>query len=276
MPTTPDLLRYPHPTGVVFHSDPGLLLRRGILVAFSERTGGVSAGPWRTLNLAGHVGDRPGSVDENRRLFLASLGFEHLVERLTTSEQVHGHSIALVTDNNIGAGARVASGPPPIPATDALVTTLAGAPLLLMYADCVPVVLVAERPTRSVAVVHAGWRGALASLPGSTARHLAGEAGCDVADLAAYIGPYVGSCCYSVGDEILSQFCNKFDTIAAVDGRLDLGAAVTESLMEAGVIKERIARVAACTAESTDRFFSYRANRVTGRHGALALITEVE
>ncbi|MDZ4180205.1 MAG: laccase domain-containing protein, partial [Coriobacteriia bacterium] len=65
-------------------------------------------------------------------------------------------------------------------------------------------------------------------------------------------------------------------TIAAVDGRLDLNAAVTDSLVEAGVARERITRMAACTAESTDRFFSYRANRVTGRHGALALIMEVE
>lgn len=273
---TPNLHRCAHPSGIVFHTDHELLARSGILVAFSERTGGVSTGCYRSLNLAGHVGDQPAAVDENRRQFLASLGVGHLAECLTTSEQVHGKSVELVIADNAGAGARVESGPPPIAATDALVTTLPGTPLMMMYADCVPVVLVAEVPVRSVAVVHAGWRGALASLPGLTACRLAEESGCDVSEITAYIGVHIGACCYSVGDEILSQFCNKFDTIAAVDGRLDLDAAVTESLVEAGVLRESIIRMATCTTESTDKFFSYRASRVTGRHGALALITEVE
>lgn len=258
---------------VAFHADTALREEHGIVVAFSERTGGRSRGPFASLNLAAHVGDDPTSVDENRSTLLEALGLEHARSRLTMAEQVHGVTIRHVVGATAGLGAFARpDGPPPVPATDALCTLEHDTPLMLCYADCVPVVIVATRPARAVAVVHAGWRGALRRLPGAAAVRLAREAGCDPADLTAYIGPHIGACHYEVGDELLSRFTEAFGSIAAARGRLDLGAVVTESLSEVGLPLSSVIRADLCTAERTVEFFSYRADNGTGRHGALACI----
>lgn len=267
MTGSPTLTRVEH-AGVVAWSDE----RWGAVVAFSERGGGVSAPPFSSLDLAAHVGDDPELVDENRRRLLAALELEDDRARLVMAQQVHGDRIAVVDESDAGAGALAAGGKPPIPSTDALVTTATDVPLALCFADCVPVALIA--PSGGVAVAHAGWRGALVSIPGSTARALAREAGCGCSDLAAYIGPHIGSCHYQVGPEILSQFCNTFGTVARADsGCLNLDAVVTASLVDAGVAPCSIARLGTCTAEATDRFYSHRAeNGRTGRHSALVCL----
>jgi YfiH family protein len=166
------------------------------------------------------------------------------------------------------------SGPPSVPDTDALYTLEPGTPLLLLYADCVPVILVAPGPVRGVAVVHAGWKGALGRLPGKSATRLAEAAGCHTSDLLAYVGPHIGPCHYEVGPERLSQFVNTFGSIASAQGRLDLGAVVYQTLSEVGVSSGNVVSADVCTAEETGSFYSYRAEGRTGRHGALAVILE--
>jgi YfiH family protein len=244
----------------------------GVLVAFSERNGGVSATPYASLNLAAHVGDDPAAVDANRGLLLSFLGLESISHRLTTAEQVHGTVSTLVRDPDAGCGSLAAGGRSPISGSDALLTRVANLPLLLCFADCVPVVLVAPGP--SIAVVHAGWRGALAGIVEQSARRLAAMSRTDARAVIAYVGPHIQSCHYEVSDEILSQFVNAFDTVArAESGGLDLGFVVAASLRSAGVDPCNIASLGACTAEMTDRFFSHRAEAgLTGRHGAVACI----
>lgn len=257
---------------LAYWTDPWLLGGDGVLVAFTERTGGVSHEPYRSLNLAAHVGDEASSVDENRSRLLSSVRLEGLRTRLTMAEQVHGHEITLVTDDDAGRGAFAARGPAPIRAADALVTREPNVPLMLCFADCVPVVLVAPGP--SVAVVHAGWRGALEGLPGATAAFLAHAAGADADRIIAYVGPHIGACCYEVGPDVMSQFDTAFGTVSrAESGALDLGSIVKESLSRAGVPTCSIAHLGACTAQTTERFFSHRAEGgLTGRHGALVCI----
>jgi len=257
--------------GVVMWTDPDLRERHGIVVAFTERGGGVSLQPYATLNLASHVGDDPRAVDANRELLLRALGLGHARDALTCAEQVHGASVAIVTGAEAGAGARAGStGRPPIAGADALVTALSDTPLMLLFADCVPVVLV-RTDTPAVAVVHAGWRGTLAGIAGAAARTLSG--GDPMAPVSAYIGPHIGVCCYEVSDSVLSQFCDKFVTLSAASGRLDLGAAVAEDLVRAGVSMERQSHLGLCTADNTGTFYSYRAEGgLTGRHAAVAAI----
>ncbi len=264
-----------HREGLSFLTDQALEREHGILIAFTQRGGGCSRAPYGSLNLAAHVGDDPVAVDENRARLMQSLDIEGLRSRLTTCEQVHGRTIRFVSGATAGLGAFARhDGPPPVPGTDALVTVETLTPIMLLYADCVPVVLVATGPRRGAAVVHAGWRGALASLAGKAALKLASEAGCETRDLIAYVGPHIGPCHYEVDAERLSQFIEAFGTIAAAQGRLDLGAVVSESLSEVGVPLENVVRAGVCTAERTDEFYSYRAEGVTGRHCALAVILE--
>lgn len=257
--------------GVGWWTDPAAA-NAGIVVAFSERGGGVSEPPYASLNLAAHVGDVPESVDTNRTRLMSALGLEHLRAALVVPEQVHGDHVARVGSAAAGSGALASGGAGPVPATDALICTEPGVPLMLCFADCMPVVLVAPGP--AVAVVHAGWRGALASLPGRAARSLASACGCDPREIVAYVGPYIRACHYQVSDEVMSHFVNTFGTFArAESGGLDLGAVVEASLTEVGVAACSIASLGACTAEETDRFFSYRAEGgTTGRHCALVCI----
>ena len=255
----------------VWH-DPEVLSATGVVVAFTERVGGVSETPFSSLNLAAHVGDEPAAVDENRERLLRALGLAGQRRLLTVAEQVHGSTCVLIGSGDEGQGAYAGTGRSPVPACDALITRTPGIPLMLCFADCVPVVLVAPGPV--IAVVHAGWRGALASLPGVVAKRLAEMSGEDATQIAAYVGPHIHACHYDVGDGLMSQFVNTFDTLARADsGGLDLDAVVTASLTDAGVARCRIARLGTCTAETTDRFFSFRAeDGVTGRHAALACI----
>lgn len=263
--------------GIAWHSPAGLREDHGIVVAFSERTGGRSRPPYESLDLAAHVGDDAGRVDDNRAALLDALGLERLRARLTMAEQVHGTSMREVAGAGAGMGAFAREGSaPPLPETDALYTLERDTPLMLCYADCVPVVLVALAPVRAVAVVHAGWRGALGRLPGRAAERLAARAGCSTAGLLAFVGPHIGPCHYEVDETLLSQFVNAFGSIASAQGGLDLGAVVSESLSEVGVPLSSVDRVGACTAERTDAFFSYRAEGRTGRHGALACIVEAD
>ena len=260
--------------GVTFWSDEVLTSRTGIVIAFSERVGGVSEPPYASLNLAAHVGDDAQAVDENRSRLLSALGLPGLRDSLTCAEQIHGGHVELVTAAEAGSGAWATGSRAPVAGTDALLTMETGVPLMLFFADCVPVVLAGfGRSGRGVGVVHAGWRGALAGLPGSAARSLASALGTDCSQIVAYIGPHVCPTHYPVGEEILSQFEARFGTVSrACSGGLDLKAAVSTSLAEAGVPMSAQCCLDACTAEHTDRFYSYRAEHQTGRHGALAAV----
>jgi hypothetical protein len=260
--------------GVSLSLDERLLARTGILVALSGRTGGVSTPPFDTLNLAAHVGDDPASIDLNRRLLLDAVGLPDLADRLVTAEQVHGNRVLRMVQTDAGRGAHAGSGSPPVPATDGLVTTETDLPLLMLFADCVPVILVATGSVRTVGVAHAGWRGALGRVAGALAREVTTISGVPPSELLGYVGPHIGSCCYNVDATLISQFRNTFGTITAVDGRLDLGAAVLADLIDAGLRRDAIVSLGMCTHDHTDRYFSYRARQQTGRHGALVAITK--
>jgi len=259
--------------GIAWWTDAALDARAGVLVAFTERSGGVSGGPYASLNLAAHVGDDAYAVDENRDRLLDAVGLAYARARLITAEQVHGTALRLCGAEDAGAGAFASRGSRPVAATDALLTAEEDIPLALFFADCVPVVLVAEE-CRQVAVVHAGWRGALAGLPGAAAALLSAVSGTPPEEMAAYVGSHIGRDHYEVGDEVLSQFLNAFGTVSrAGSGGLDLGAVVTADLTGAGVPIHRICRLDLCTAEHTDSFFSYRAEGgLTGRHAALVAV----
>lgn len=256
-------------SGVTFHTDPALRAASGIVVGFTERTGGVSVKPCATLNLAAHVDDDPIAVRENRLRVLSAFDAREHAERLTTAEQVHGTVITRITSDNTGSGARPLDGPGPVPGTDALWTTEPCVPLMLFFADCVPVILVSTSP-RAIAVVHAGWRGAVAGIVGDTVRAL--DTALGGATISAYVGPHIGACCYEVDPSLVSQFANMFVTIPRASDRLDLAAAVAEDLDRAGVSRERQWHLGICTAHNTDRFYSYRAEGRTGRHCAFALL----
>jgi len=258
--------------GVGFWTDLSLTRQCGITVAFSERKGGTSDGPYRSLNLSSRVGDDPARVDANRSVFLGAVDLAALRDRLTTAEEVHGIHVAAVGARDAGAGAFVGGQHGAIPHTDALLTLEKNIPLSLCSADCVLIVLVTPRP--AVAVVHAGWRGALASIPGKAVAEICAASQSEPSEVTVYIGAHIRACHYEVNEDLLSQFAEVFGPQVQPQPRhLDLDVAVTTSLKSAGVLACNIARIGVCTADDSGHFFSYRAEGgLTGRHAALVCI----
>jgi YfiH family protein len=220
-------------------------------VAFSTRVGGVSEGPFASLNLGRLTADDPERVDENRRRVLDEVGADPA--RLALNRQTHSATIRPAKAGRTGEPG------------DGLWTDEPGVPLLALAADCLPIALArtgGDGP--AVAVLHAGWRGLLEGIVGAGAEALDGRA-------AAAIGPAIGPCCYEVGEEVAEPFRARFGADVVRGRNLDLWTAAERALREAGV--ERIERVDLCTACHPELFFSHRRDAgVTGRQGVVALV----
>lgn len=221
----------------------------GCDVAFSTRVGGVSDGPYASLNLGLMTDDEPGRVEENRRLLAAELGLEP--DRIAMNRQEHAARV-----NRARAGSRGEPG-------DGLWTDEPSVPMLKLTADCVPVALArTDRP--GLALLHAGWRGLLEGVVEAGARALGGP-------LRAAVGPAIGPCCYEVGPEVVAPFRARFGGGVAPGSTVDLWSATERALTEAGV--RTIERFDLCTSCRGDLFFSHRRDGgVTGRQGVIGVV----
>jgi polyphenol oxidase len=211
-------------------------------VAFSTRRGGVSEGPYESLNLGILTDDERGRVETNRERLAAAAGIDF--GSIAMGWQVHGPDVKEWDARPHGDLEKV----------DAHVTARDDLALLVLVADCLPVAL---SDGERVAMVHCGWRGLAGGILGRSVERFDGTP-------AAAIGPGIGPCCYEVGDEVLYYFGDRFAT-----GRmLDLRAIADAGLRAMGV--ERIEHVDLCTSCREDLFFSHRRDGgVTGRQGGL-------
>lgn len=240
-----------------------------VAAAFTERTGGVSKPPYASLNLGSHVGDDPAAVMENRRRVLAALGCAGDFERLLVPNQVHGDCVAIVREGSddelVRVREQIAEG------SDAIVCVAAHVPVMLCFADCVPVVLTCPG---GFAVIHSGWKGTIARISAKAASILCETAECSASSVRAYIGPHILGDEYEVSQELMERFCAEFDWVDTGDSRmLDLGRAIRQALVETGVPEDAICDLGLSTVRCNDRFFSYRAEKGTcGRHAAVAVM----
>ncbi len=171
---------------------------------------------------------------------------------LISLKQVHS-DVSLYTDGNL-AGC--------IGEGDALLTDAPGAVVGVRTADCVPILIV-DVPNRTVAAVHAGWRGTAQAIAAKTVGAMAARFGADARDLQAAIGPAIGACCYEVGPEVASQFQDLFPERAGLEERphLDLPEANRRQLLSAGLPPDRIHLCGLCTACLPGEFYSWRRDR---------------
>jgi YfiH family protein len=181
---------------------------------------------------------------------------------------VHGSKIVRVTEELIGSGAENFANT--IADTDALITNIPDVPLLLFYADCVPVLL-ADVETGAVGLAHAGWRGTVANIGAKTLAAMVEAFGTKPENVLAAIGPSIGACCYEVDDFVRDQASGYEEFFAAKGGgkyQLDLWGMNVKQLVEAGVLQENISVAGVCTNDNVDLFCSYRAEQgKTGRMG---------
>jgi len=243
----------------------------GVDSVVTTREGGVSTGPFRSLNLALHVGDEPSKVVENRRRALASLGAD--LEDLVLTEQVHGTDVVVVDRSERGRGATTMASA--LPAADAIVTADPGTVLGVLVADCVPIVVV-DPETRVLACIHAGWRGTAGGVVDRALDAMA-SLGARPDRLAAYLGPAVAASRYQVDRPVVEAIRGRVDgddPAISPDGpgrwHLDLPAVNRGILAGAGVPPERIH--ASTLTTSDPRFFSHRGagGRACGRFALLA------
>jgi len=211
----------------------------GADAAVTARAGGVSSGPYATLNLSLSVGDEPARVLENRRRLAAALGARP--GDFVFARQVHGAGVRIVGDADRGSGAFTLDDA--IADTDALVTATPGVVLTILTADCVPIVL--HDPVAGVlACVHAGWRGTVAGVPAAAVAAMT-TLGSRPPDVIAGLGPAVAPARYQVGPDVRAAVTRAFGPAAAAfirpdpaaPGRwlLDLWAANRHVLRQAGL-----------------------------------------
>jgi polyphenol oxidase len=240
----------------------------GVRATMTTREGGVSEGPWSSLNLGTSVGDEPEHVAENRRRFVAALGGA----RPVWLRQVHGVQVL-----RLDRGA--AENPPQ--AADAAWTMEPGIACVVQVADCLPVLLAAV-DGRAVGAVHAGWRGLAAGVLEATLTAMERDAGVPAAQVRAWLGPCIGPRRFEVGADVLAAFGAEATPQAPgfvfrprPDGAprwlADLRGLAAQRLRAAGVTA--IESVDDCTFEDGSRFFSFRRDATTGRMAAaIALI----
>ncbi|MCL6515391.1 peptidoglycan editing factor PgeF [Alicyclobacillus sp.] len=245
---------------------------------FSFRVGGVSLPPFHALNVGLRVADEPQRVIQNRAVCAARLGGE--VDDFVIGQQVHGASVAVVTRDDRGRGARDAD--TAIPGVDALVTDCPGLTLAVMAADCVPV-LFHDPVRRVVGAAHSGWKGTVAHVVRRVLEVMGEAYGTRAADVDVWIGPSIRRCCYEVDDPVADQVRAAFPRppIWPRFGRpgkywLSLQSAIRSDLLAAGVRAEHIHDTGVCTHCHPAMLFSHRADRGrTGRQmGAVRLVQD--
>jgi polyphenol oxidase len=227
-------------------------------VVFSTRVGGVSDGPYESLNLGILTGDDPARVVENRRLLAGRTGID--ADRARMAWQQHRAEVRKAMPEGILTPGTAHE------ACDGWWSDEPGQGMMLVTADCLPVAIARQNDAQpALAVLHVGWRGLLEGIVENGARAIADGA------LTAAIGPGIGPCCYEVGPDVAEPYEAAFGAEVLRNGRLDLWRATELALERAGV--DEIERTDLCTYCHPELFFSHRRDRgTTGRQGVIAAV----
>lgn len=228
-----------------------------VRAASSTRVGGLSQGPFASLNLGDHVGDDPRLVEANRQHLFELL---ELPDQPRWLQQVHGCRVQTQTDMS--------------PEADAAWSNRPGEVCVVMTADCLPVLLCDAQGTQ-VAAIHAGWRGLCDGVIEAALAHFSAAP----AEILAWLGPAIGPDAFEVGPEVHSAFVAK-DAEAALAFRpgqgdrcfMDIFALARQGLQKAGIVQ--VFGGGLCTYNDARRFFSYRRDGVTGRMATLIWLEE--
>ena len=223
---------------------------------------------------------------KRRGEFLEACGgnWQMRLANMVSPHQQHTSNVALVGNEAYGATLNWRNS---LPNTDGLVTNLPDIPLITGHADCPPV-LFFDPSKQVIGVAHSGWRGTTAKISLEVVRVMVNNFGCDPAGIIASIGPFIGPCCYTVGEPVLSMAVESFgQENAAKFIRLadngayffDMGSAIQHTLLDSGLNPQNITVSGICTRCRNDIFFSYRGASPAekgkqGNFGALIMLVK--
>jgi len=260
--------------GIPYLAADGMETAGGVAHGFSTRHGGVSEGMWASLNLGTSRGDDPDHVRENFRRFRGAIGAHG--DLVVKSNQVHTDIVRVVTsaDWKTDLCQKVEY------EADGLITATPGVALMVVTADCVPVLLY-DPVRRVVAAVHSGWRGTAQGIVTRAVERMEDVYGCRPADILAAIGPCVGPDCFETHEDVPNAMMATLGTTALQhiqikeNGKfaVDLKGLNSLRLEQAGLTAEHIAVCRDCTASRTDKYWSHR--KMGNNRGAMAAVIQL-
>jgi YfiH family protein len=214
-------------------------------------------------NLAFHVGDDIKTVDENHNKLSQKLGYDK--EKLVHMKQVHSDIVHIVNDDDNYKNP---------PTCDALITDKKDIPLMVMVADCTPI-LFYDSKKDVIAVAHVGRQGAFKNIIKKLIECFQNNYHSDAKDIYVAIGANICKNCYEVGDEIYQEAkrLNLEYAIDVIDDRfyLDIGKIINSQLSNLGINENNIENSNECSCCQNDKYFSYRADKKTGRFAGIIL-----
>ncbi|MFT7003743.1 MAG: YfiH family protein [Sulfurimonas sp.] len=234
--------------------------------AFTTKDGGVSKSPFTSLNLAFHVQDNNSDVIKNHDKLASNLNYDR--RTLVHMKQIHSDAVHIVSDiDNFDNP----------PTCDALITDKTNVPLMVMVADCSPILLY-DVKKEVIAVAHAGRQGAFKNIVQNVLDTFTKTYGSDAKDISATVGASIGVCCYEVGIEIYEEAI-KLGLEYSIQKRdnsfyLDISKILKTQLVESGVKETNIEISNECSCCKNNKYFSYRADAITGRFAGILMIKE--
>ena len=242
--------------GVRMYRFPRLATFPGLIHGVFTRQGGVSNGPYSSLNVSLAVGDLPQHVEENRRRVPRALALGTLIN----ATQVHGLKGAVSSRGHAVSPGEISEG-------DILITAQPGLGVVIKQADC-QAVMFFDPERQIVAHAHCGWRGQIEGILSETVNRLVLQFGSRPEALHAAIGPGLGPCCAEF-QHYRREFPPELWKYQVRPGYFDLWQLSFDQLTDAGLNPENIEVAGLCTRCREEDFFSYRRDRVTGRQAAV-------
>lgn len=232
--------------------------------AFTTKDGGVSKKPHSSLNLAFHVDDNKNDVETNHTLLADLLGYKK--NSLIHMKQIHSDIVHIVDEHDNFENP---------PTCDALITNKINTPLMVMVADCSPILFYDDKQ-KVIAVAHAGRAGTFKNIVKNVIDSFVNDYNSNPKDIIVSIGASIGSCCYEVGSEIQMQAkeLNLEYAMQITDDSyyLDVGKILKTQLLECGVYESNIEISSECSCCTRDKYFSYRKDGLTGRFSGIIML----
>lgn len=220
---------------------------------FTDIDGGVSKTPFESLNLAYHVNDNPLSVKQNHDIISKKFGIKNIV----IMNQVHKTDVKVVKDNKI------------VPTSDSIVTNVKNLALIVLVADCIPLLLY-DRKNRSIAAVHAGRAGVFGEIAKKTVKTMKENFGSNSDKIVAYLGPCIHQCCYRVSSDVLEYSKKRYPKYVK-NSYLDIKGILINQLKNLNIYVKDFSMCSCCN----QKYFSYRRDGVTGRNAGIIMLKDI-